>query len=1174
MSSGTATPPPPPAAAKPKPNAAPSEAFIEDRLRRTRRQVKGVDLASGLLTLAVGAVAYLLAAAVIDHWVIAGGLMPWARWLLFLGLLGGAGYYFAGRIVVPMIHRINPIFAAHTIEQSRPTLKNSLINFLLLRGHRRQLPEAVYRAVEQRAAADLSQVEIEAAVDRTHVIRRGYVLVGAVAAFALYLVLSSKSPLASAARVLCPWSDRAAPTRVTLLGVKPGDTTAFHGEFVAVSAEMSGVEPGEAVSVYYSTADGRSLDQKVPMALTDGGYRQHFECKLPAERLGLQQDVYYYITAGDCRAPQFGTFHIEVVAAPAILVEAIEYDYPPYTGLADRIVRRRGDIRAIEGTEVTIRAAANQVIKWAKIDLGCNGRHELNMDPSRKKATGRFTLRLDRDNSALPEHDRYQLRFRDAAGRLNPRPIRHQIEVIRDLPPKIHLLDPPQEEVQLAEDGRLEIRVDAVDPDFALRKVVLRAECGGRNLLIPPMLDTLHQGEFRGTYVFEPTRARLEGGPADPAATGLKAGDRVRYWAEAEDNKQPAPGRSVTAQQWITIVKPEPVEPPKGQPGDAGQEGQQEGGQEGQDRAGGDQRRPTPEQPDEARPPQEDRPPDQTGKPKAGEQDAPQKDGSQDQGQQQGASEENHPGEGEETPQPGDGSGAAQPGAGSQTQRRPGDGQGERPGEPIDPETQPGDAFERILKHREQQERPAGEQPGRQRQSGQQPPVEQGPGGQQPPDSGSPEQKAADRPIGGREPDEGPTAAQPASDQRPGDRQSDEAQRDGTEERQQPVGPPKEGTSRPAVGDGPTQNGGQSQTGPQEPGNAESPDQQGGKQPADGQRDAPQQSPGAGKPSNDQGGSPAAQGPNQPRQKKVGQPGQAPGQEQQPAKSPSISRHESDSQGETSGDRSGGGEEGGGQRTPQSGTGAAGSQTEADQGGSPGQRRGHGETGSRGGGQVETDGQTGSSRAKQDGPGVEGRQRPGGQRSGKRPDGASDDSAPGEISPQPPGDGRQPGTGGSPPPTGQGQGNSMVGGVPGRQSGAPSARGTAERAGEDPNLEYAREATNLALEHLKDQMDRADSELLGQLGWTPDEARRFVQKWEQMQQAAARQGPEAAAARTRLEQALRSLGLRPRGTQFRGGRTRTDRLRNLREAGRFDPPREWSELFRAYTRGVAAEGRR
>ena len=229
MSSGIATPPSPPPET---PAAVPSdyEVVIDRRLQQTRRHVTSVDITGGLLTLAIGVLAYLLAAAAIDHWVVAGGLGFWGRLVLWLALVGAAGTYFVLHLWPPLVRRINPIFAAHTIEKSQPSLKNSLVNFLLLRGRRQEVAPPVYRAMEYRAAADLTRVPIDTAVDRTRLVRQGCVLLALLAVAMLYLFVSPKNPIRSAARVLWPWSTVEAPTRVTIRDVQPGDKVAFHGD--------------------------------------------------------------------------------------------------------------------------------------------------------------------------------------------------------------------------------------------------------------------------------------------------------------------------------------------------------------------------------------------------------------------------------------------------------------------------------------------------------------------------------------------------------------------------------------------------------------------------------------------------------------------------------------------------------------------------------------------------------------------------------------------------------------------------------------------------------------------------------------------------------------------------------------------------------------------------------
>ena len=164
MASGNVAPSPPEGPQSSAP--VPCEAFIDKRLRQTRRQLKGVDVAGGLMTLAAGMLAYLMFAAALDDWATTGGLGFAARLLLLLGLVAGGGGYFVFRVLPPLVRRINPVFAAQTIEQSRPTLKNSLINFLLLRNHRQEVAPVVYRALERRAAFDLADSPSETAVDR------------------------------------------------------------------------------------------------------------------------------------------------------------------------------------------------------------------------------------------------------------------------------------------------------------------------------------------------------------------------------------------------------------------------------------------------------------------------------------------------------------------------------------------------------------------------------------------------------------------------------------------------------------------------------------------------------------------------------------------------------------------------------------------------------------------------------------------------------------------------------------------------------------------------------------------------------------------------------------------------------------------------------------------------
>jgi hypothetical protein len=125
--------------------------------------------------------------------------------------------------------------------------------------------------------------------------------------------------------------------------------------------------------------------------------------------------------------------------------------------------------------------------------------------------------------------------------------------------------------------------------------------------------------------------------------------------------------------------------------------------------------------------------------------------------------------------------------------------------------------------------------------------------------------------------------------------------------------------------------------------------------------------------------------------------------------------------------------------------------------------------------------------------------------------------------------------------------------------------------GDAANLEYARKATDMVLEHLKDQQNEPDPELLDSLGWTKEELQAFVERWETMKRNAREQGGSAA---DELQDALRSLGLRPTGPGRRATEVDNDQLRDLRDGGsRTPPPGDIAEQFKAYRKGAARGSR-
>ena len=144
---------------------------------------------------------------------------------------------------------------------------------------------------------------------------------------------------------------------------------------------------------------------------------------------------------------------------------------------------------------------------------------------------------------------------------------------------------------------------------------------------------------------------------------------------------------------------------------------------------------------------------------------------------------------------------------------------------------------------------------------------------------------------------------------------------------------------------------------------------------------------------------------------------------------------------------------------------------------------------------------------------------------------------------------------------GSGLGSEMPSAMGEESSAMPSAKEDAV------NLEFARQQTVLALDHLRDALDRDDDSLLEYLGWTREEARQFLKEWEKLNQDLT--NPRLSEQQIRERQdAFRSLGITPRTIQYKD-RTEKENVRPSARGGRkVEAPEAWREQFEAYSRGV------
>ncbi len=505
------------------------EQYIDHQLGRTRARIKMTDILTASLVLVAAALGILFLEVVLDHLF---GLPLWLRRIvLLLGVSGGAAY-FVLRIVSPMARRVNGLYAARTIEQTDPSFKNSLINYLDLRKHRGEHSKTVMAAIEAKAVRDLTQVEIDSVVNQRRLMQVAYGLSAIVVVFCLYAAMTPKSILDSAKRAFI--FDVVRPTNTRLVNIKPGDdpklARVVAGDIVPYSVEVQGTRP-EKVVLHWSV-DGSKFFAAQELA-PGKNYYDPWQFTMR----NVQQSVDYYFTGGDAESLRY---HLEVLPAPMVTAVTLDYEFPKYTGVPPRANIEGGNVEAIEGTIVTVHAQTNDDARSAYLDFSkAENKHE-PMEVSTANArelTGRF--RVEDPGS-------YTIKFTTTGGQPNPEPVVYDILVHRDNPPTAHFIRPDQPEIKLPSNVAVTLMMEAKD-DFGVKDATLHVLQENESLVSENLLEQRAPvKEFKGSKVL------------DLASLKLKPGSKLSYWLTVRDTKEPVSNRAETTHQTILIDNPLP----------------------------------------------------------------------------------------------------------------------------------------------------------------------------------------------------------------------------------------------------------------------------------------------------------------------------------------------------------------------------------------------------------------------------------------------------------------------------------------------------------------------------------------------------------------------------------------------------------------------------------------
>ncbi|NNE00200.1 MAG: hypothetical protein HKN47_23010 [Pirellulaceae bacterium] len=545
-----------------------ADRLISERIAEACRALWWAEVVRRGLFLTISLIVAVMVWVVVDQWIYSPGVI--VRLLAGLAVAGSAVWYVVFQVVPVLTSSVRPEYAARSLERDLPEMKQQLTSYVTLRpdaGTPTQQQDAiasdalhrrVIRSIGSVAAGRL-QAHDALPTEATGTLRWWMAAAAALALLAGYTVLSPKSTIASASRLVVPLAAIDPAKRVSIDDVLPGDVEAIAGRSVDISASVTGLRQGESVWCRWESA---SRENEFELSLNET--TQRFEGSLTLSH-SASGSIPYTIVAGDDRD---GPHWLSVKNLPVVAVQSIHYEPPAYTGEVAH-TSSSASISGVEGTKVTILAKTNRPIAKASIQFNPKmlgetvrataGTKAMKIDSDSMTLTLTFPLRSARGRSSAVQLENYRIQVWDDTNQSNPDPIVYPIRVIADLPPEVSIVLPRKSPKSMGLELQQLIEVHAMDPDFGLHQVELEIR-RGIDVIKQPVLWSDEAGA-KGNRV---TEYRFR-----PSEHGLRIGDVVQIRAIATDNRSVPddstvePNSSVTDPVELRIVDDQPAPDPQ-----------------------------------------------------------------------------------------------------------------------------------------------------------------------------------------------------------------------------------------------------------------------------------------------------------------------------------------------------------------------------------------------------------------------------------------------------------------------------------------------------------------------------------------------------------------------------------------------------------------------------------
>jgi len=494
---------------------------LRERVSNTRRLWKNVAILTGCAVVIFSLLGIILAEMLLD---VSLSLPVIVREVLLAGIIGAFVYLSYRFIIKPLRKKRTERDVALNIEHQHPELEDRLVSSLQF-GEQAETDPIASHLID-RLVADTAErtkdIDFNATVDRRPMVKR-WGIVFATIAFCSLLAIAFPGPVnKSLNRIFNPW-EKVPPVLSTELRVTPGDAKVLSGQNQEINAEAL-VKPVDITAIHYRQKSEAEEYEQVDMVSVEDESQ-----KFVYEFFNLTKTMEYYVTGGDATSE---TYTVNVYEMPKITQIEVGYTYPEYTKLNSVVQPGDGNVRAVIGTVVQVRATTNKGIAEAILTMADKTPAQMVISEGRI-LTYQFTV---------AEDSKYTIELTCVDGFKHKHPVEYTVTALKDEAPKV-IVTKPGRDIKATQIEEVEIVAEAKD-DFGISRLLLKYSVNAKEekeaiIKEPPDMPEKLTGQY--TFFLE-------------ELVGLEPGDVIAYHAEAIDNNTlTGPSKGVSEIYFIDI---------------------------------------------------------------------------------------------------------------------------------------------------------------------------------------------------------------------------------------------------------------------------------------------------------------------------------------------------------------------------------------------------------------------------------------------------------------------------------------------------------------------------------------------------------------------------------------------------------------------------------------------